>query len=74
MIEMSDKDIRRILQKRGYFFANSTEHGPAHISEGSHTYGICGAMIDTHLPRRATNMCKHCRKIAVKQIAAAEQS
>lgn len=60
-----DRNLRRKIQARGWWFAAARPDGPAHIVK-DHYESLCGSGFDSHLYVQAKNLCGHCRKKARK--------
>lgn len=67
--QLSDKDVRRFVQARRWFFASSRNDGPAHIASETHI-SLCGSPIDTRAQRSAKKMCQHCKRKMIGVIEA----
>ena len=65
MTKLSDTDIRRIAQERGYYFAGSRTYGPAHIVD--HYNSLCGSAFYDRCVVKANDLCGNCRRIAAKK-------
>lgn len=63
---ISDRVLRGKAQSKGYWYAASRQGGPAHIITNEYL-SLCGAYFDTRIYVRATNLCGHCRKKALKE-------
>jgi len=64
---MTDRELRGKLQSMGYWFAASRCGGPTHIVK-HHEGSLCGVDYNTRLLFKAKNLCKRCRRAALKLI------
>ena len=69
---MDDKTLRRVINNELHWCISGTEvFGKAHIAKNhGHEIALCGASVESRNQVRWRDLCKSCRRIAVRIVEA----